>query len=299
MAELKSLTLGGTKYDSFPARPYWVDVTITGSATDGTYSTAATAADVLAAIEAGLTPVVRATGTGDTEAYYVLALVIYEAPSTGKRIYQFTRSNLVMALKEQANGSFEVTNPYEATDEVTTLPNPYKLTFTGAVEAEYDGSEAVSVEIPEGGVVDDWKMIADITTEEEISNVFITQDSDGNTFALTDFIVYVKALANEAGTTSGYFRFGMNPNNAQNYLFQPSGGVPGSGFRWYQVRFTLLGDLWYPTDMIGQANAAFGFAGGYIKGLNDPYSITTPAAAVVVNFMANVGVGTRIMVYGK
>ena len=32
-----------------------------------------------------------------------------------------------------------------------SLKNPNKLTFTGAVTAEYDGSEAVSVEIPEGG----------------------------------------------------------------------------------------------------------------------------------------------------
>ena len=33
----------------------------------------------------------------------------------------------------------------------TTLPNPHKLKLSGAVTAEYDGSEAVSVEIPEGG----------------------------------------------------------------------------------------------------------------------------------------------------
>ena len=30
------------------------------------------------------------------------------------------------------------------------LPNPHKLTFTGAVNAEYDGSEAVEVVIPQG-----------------------------------------------------------------------------------------------------------------------------------------------------
>ena len=179
------------------------------------------------------------------------------------------------------------------------LPNPNKLTFTGAVSAEYDGSAAVSVEIPEGGGVDDWKMIADITTEEEISNAFITQDSDGHTCDLTDFLVYVKALANEAGTTSGYFRFGMNPNDAHDWLFQPNGGVPGSGFRWYQVRFTLLGDRWYSTDWIGQVNTSFSCAGGYMGYLAESYSVKTPAAAVVVNFMANVGVGTRIMVYGK
>ena len=33
----------------------------------------------------------------------------------------------------------------------TTLPNPHKLTFSGAVNAEYDGSEAVEVVIPKGG----------------------------------------------------------------------------------------------------------------------------------------------------
>lgn len=31
------------------------------------------------------------------------------------------------------------------------LPNPHALTFTGAVSATYDGSEAVSIEIPSGG----------------------------------------------------------------------------------------------------------------------------------------------------
>lgn len=33
----------------------------------------------------------------------------------------------------------------------TVLPNPHALTLTGAVEATYDGSKAVSVEIPSGG----------------------------------------------------------------------------------------------------------------------------------------------------
>lgn len=33
----------------------------------------------------------------------------------------------------------------------TTLPNPHKLTFTGAVTGEYDGSSTVAIEIPKGG----------------------------------------------------------------------------------------------------------------------------------------------------
>lgn len=233
MAELKSLTLGGTKYDSFPARPYWVDVTITGSATDGTYSTAATAADVLTAIEAGLTPVVRATGTGDTEAYYALALIIYEAPSTGKRIYQFTRSNLVMALKEQENGSFEVTNPYEATDEVTTLPNPYKLTFTGAVSAEYDGSAAVSVEIPEGGGggESEWRYIGEFTAADNINPWTIDADADGNPFACREFRI-LGSLA--------FFQLSSNPSANRDIGFRGDDG------RWYAVEINNINNAMFP-----------------------------------------------------
>ena len=48
-------------------------------------------------------------------------------------------------------GSYEGTMswiPFGA--DYTALPNPYALTLTGAVTASYDGSEAVSVEIPKG-----------------------------------------------------------------------------------------------------------------------------------------------------
>lgn len=38
-----------------------------------------------------------------------------------------------------------------AVDIPTALPNPHKLTFTGAVTAEYDGSKEVTVDIPQGG----------------------------------------------------------------------------------------------------------------------------------------------------
>ena len=42
-------------------------------------------------------------------------------------------------------------NDVVTVDELpTTLPNPHKLTFSGAVAAEYDGSEAVEVVIPQG-----------------------------------------------------------------------------------------------------------------------------------------------------
>lgn len=46
---------------------------------------------------------------------------------------------------------FTTTTLAEKADIPKTLPNPNAITFTGAVNATYDGSTAVSVEIPSGG----------------------------------------------------------------------------------------------------------------------------------------------------
>ena len=54
--------------------------------------------------------------------------------------------------------SFFITKNNEVLQEITllatlndTLPNPYPLTFTGAVSETYDGSSAKTIEIPSGG----------------------------------------------------------------------------------------------------------------------------------------------------
>ena len=52
----------------------------------------------------------------------------------------------------------------------TTLPNPYPLHFTGAVEATYDGSVPVEVVIPQGGGGDGaWKLLSDETVTEDVT----------------------------------------------------------------------------------------------------------------------------------
>lgn len=64
------------------------------------------------------------------------------------------------------------------------LANPNALTFTGAVTGSYDGSEPLSVEIPSGGGVESWELIADITTTELVQSVSITKDQAGQPLAL-------------------------------------------------------------------------------------------------------------------
>lgn len=46
---------------------------------------------------------------------------------------------------------FETTTLAQKQDIPTKLPNPYALTFTGAVNEAYDGSSAKTIEIPSGG----------------------------------------------------------------------------------------------------------------------------------------------------
>ena len=60
---------------------------------------------------------------------------------------------------------FNITTLAQKTDIPAALPNPNALTFTGAVEGSYDGSEPLTVEIPSGGS-DAWNLIDHITAED-------------------------------------------------------------------------------------------------------------------------------------
>ena len=84
------------------------------------------------------------------------------------------------------------------------LPNPQKLTFAGAVTAEYDGSAPLSVEIPSGGGVDSWELVNSVTTSEEVTTVEISTNSNGETFSHENILVaiYVPYGASITGQVS-------------------------------------------------------------------------------------------------
>lgn len=89
-----------------------------------------------------------------------------------------------------------------------TLPNPHPLTFTGAVEATYDGSTPVEVEIPMGGsgggetgggfglgVADNYDIeliteVYNIDKENMPTRIDITQKDDGTPFAYDGIILW-------------------------------------------------------------------------------------------------------------
>ena len=78
------------------------------------------------------------------------------------------------------SGSYnDLTNKPTIPTVPTTLPNPNKLTFTGAVTAEYDGSAEVSVEIPSGG---DYEL--PIASATQLGGVMPVAKTDGMTQAV-------------------------------------------------------------------------------------------------------------------
>ena len=86
---------------------------------------------------------------------------------------------------------FMATTLAQKTDIPSVLPNPNALTFTGAVTGSYDGSEAMTVEIPAGGggsgAVENLKLelIASGTMDADARGITVNLDNDGNPFELS------------------------------------------------------------------------------------------------------------------
>lgn len=70
-------------------------------------------------------------------------------------------------IKNAATGGTEIPS---------SLPNPHALVITGAVEATYDGSAQVSVDIPTGGGSSEYTLLAETTLEAETNHIWIDVD---------------------------------------------------------------------------------------------------------------------------
>ena len=95
--------------------------------------------------------------------------------------------------------------------------NPYAMTFTGAVTGSYDGSEALTVEIPAGGggsgAVENLKLelIASGTMDADARGITVNLDNDGNPFELSIAALRVTNIlrgADMTGNVGGDIYFG-------------------------------------------------------------------------------------------
>ena len=81
-------------------------------------------------------------GTVESEAYYNWSRKFIEVP-------QVEEGQIIRVKTVDANGFAAQWEGVELPVVPDLLPNPHKLTFTGAASGSYDGREAVEVEIPE------------------------------------------------------------------------------------------------------------------------------------------------------
>lgn len=79
--------------------------------------------------------------------------------------------------------------------------NPNALTFTGAVTGSYDGSEAVTVEIPSGGGGDNpLRLIKTVTLAETVKSITVDTDNDGDAFSLSEIYIITNVTNSEGQT---------------------------------------------------------------------------------------------------
>ena len=76
--------------------------------------------------------------------------------------------------------------------ETSKLPNPYPLTFTGAVSETYDGSIAKTIEIPSGGAHEGiYSLLVEHTITEDVSEVVYTNEESPGIANLKHILVSI------------------------------------------------------------------------------------------------------------
>ena len=147
---------------------------------------------------------------------------VNEALTAAKASGEFDGADGKSAYSYAQDGGYTGTEAeFAAKLAAEKLPNPYPLTFTGAVSEIYDGSSAKTIEIPSGGTGGGGALaglaIADNYDIELISHVIIdqnniptagitvTQKDDGSPFAYDGLLIWT-----DAKSTASYTTFNFN-----------------------------------------------------------------------------------------
>lgn len=86
--------------------------------------------------------------------------------------------------------------------KTSKLPNPFPLTFTGAVEGRYDGSEPLNVKIPSGGgaAVETWDLLINAEITEDCTEAIFNSGDAGETLSdYKELLVLIDLFGNTGG----------------------------------------------------------------------------------------------------
>lgn len=168
------------------------------------------------------------------------------------------------------------------------LPNPYALTFTGAVDKVYDGSQEITIEIPSGESKDDWNIIADETLTEDVIEVVY------NGLSLRKILICIYAIGSAANTTNGNSIISINGNSI---FYSPNITVVGdTTTRWAQFFADCIKDTirFYASTNNNNTYQSTQIMTGWFDGVSKIETVKIHS-----NGLARmIGAGTRIRILG-
>lgn len=201
------------------------------------------------------------------------------------------------------------------------LANPNALTFTGAVTGTYDGSEALTVNIPADGD-EAWEYIGEATCAENATSFLMDKDSEGNAFALKAIAIITYSPAFTGDTVGSGRGLGVYPTTAWGWGQTPMGNAPAAKnneiARYELHYFRLYGDSMRLIERFASQNVtnargnlmrqnAAGDApiSFDIENADDPFALrfaqfTGPATCVKIVGYINTAIsaGTKVKVWG-
>ena len=163
---------------------------------------------------------------------------VNEALAAAKASGEFDGADGKSAYSYAQDGGYTGTETeFAAKLAAEKLPNPYPLTFTGAVNETYDGSTPVSVNIPSGGtggggalsglaIADNYdiELISHVIIDQEnipTAGITVTQKDDGSPFAYDGLLIWTDAKSASSYTT-------FNFNGYTNYPIEMTHGNKNS-----------------------------------------------------------------------
>lgn len=164
--------------------------------------------------------------------------------------------NIMLVMITEDN--FVIAGSISTVTSKDKLPNPYPLTFTGAVNETYDGSSAKTITIPSGGGggEKEWRLLRTISIAEAVASVSISQDDNGNAFEVEDIFIYAPKDVITSANTQLIVMFNDNEGNSSS-LNDFLGTTAKSLFYesyWSGMRVSRMGSMTY--DFAGAAGNA-------------------------------------------
>ena len=189
--------------------------------------------------------------------------------------------------------------------------NPNALTFTGAVTGSYDGSAALSVEIPSGGGDNSLRLIKTVTLAETVKSITVDTDDDGNTFSLSEIYIITNATNSEDQTVATNIGININGKDLSGIGTTSTmsilcGKTGESGRNWIWLMslnpLRVLHGTWITSNTsTGKAVQCYQTNELTSNRLN-PYSVGEKITSIYIGGMSSasyLAAGSRFRIYGR